>query len=74
MGDYIAGTNHILPTSGTARMFSGLNLDEFIKKTNIVELSEKAFHQLAKATVQFAEVEQLTAHAQSVRVRMKGKK
>ena len=74
MGDYIAGTNHILPTSGTARMFSGLNLDEFIKKTNIVELTEKAFHQLAKATVQFAEVEQLTAHAQSVRVRMKGKK
>jgi histidinol dehydrogenase len=74
IGDYTAGTNHILPTGGTARIFSGLNYDEFIKKTNVVELTEKAFDKLADATITFAEVEKLTAHGQSVRVRLKGKK
>ena len=74
IGDYVAGTNHILPTGGTARMFSGLNYDEFIKKTNTVELTEKAFQKLAKATITFAEVEQLTAHGNSVRVRLKRSK
>ncbi len=74
IGDYTAGTNHILPTGGTARIFSGLNYDEFIKKTNVVELTEKAFDKLAEATITFAEVEQLTAHGQSIRVRLKGRK
>ena len=71
IGDYIAGTNHILPTNGTARMFSGLNVDEFIKKTNIVEYTEKAFRKAAKATINFAEIEHLGAHAESVRIRLK---
>lgn len=69
--DYVAGTNHILPTGGTGRMFSGLNLDEFIKKTNVVEISDKGFQQLAESTIIFAEKEELTAHANSVRVRLK---
>lgn len=71
IGDYIAGTNHILPTGGTARMFSGLNVDEFIKKTNIVEYTEKGFKKIANAAIHFAEIEHLGAHAESVRIRLK---
>jgi len=69
LGDYIAGPNHILPTGGTARFFSPLNVDDFIKKTSILHFDKKAFDILADDCISFAEAEKLFAHADAVRVR-----
>ncbi len=71
MGDYFAGTNHVLPTSGTARFSSPLSVDDFIKKMSYLEYSEDAFMRDAQSVIKFAEVEGLDAHANSVRVRLK---
>ena len=71
VGDYIAGPNHVLPTSGTARFSSALSVDHFIKKTSLVHYSEEAFRRDAADIIQLAETEGLTAHANSVRVRLK---
>ncbi|MFQ5484127.1 MAG: histidinol dehydrogenase [Desulfobacterales bacterium] len=71
VGDYIAGPNHVLPTAGTARFASGLSVDHFIKKTNILHYSRYAFNQEAKAIIRLAEIEGLDAHAHSIRVRFK---
>lgn len=69
LGDYYAGPNHILPTNGTARFFSPLNVDDFTKKTSLISYSREALAQAHKDIELFAEKEGLTAHANSVRVR-----
>ena len=69
LGDYFAGPNHILPTNGTARFFSPLNVDDFLKKTSIISYSREALSKVHKQIEMFAEKEGLTAHANSIRVR-----
>ena len=67
--DYFAGPNHVLPTNGTAKFFSPLSVDDFIKKSSIIYFSKEALEPLHKDIEQFATAEQLTAHANSIRVR-----
>lgn len=74
LGDYYAGPNHILPTNGTARFFSPLNVDDFMKKTSLISYSRGALEQAHKDIVLFAEKEGLTAHANSIRVRFQNTK
>ena len=69
LGDYFAGPNHVLPTNGTAKFFSPLSVDDFIKKSSIISYSKEALEAVYKDIVTFAECEQLTAHANSIRVR-----
>ncbi len=69
LGDYFAGPNHVLPTNGTAKFFSPLSVDDFIKKTSIISYSREALEEIHKDIIKFAECEQLTAHANSIRVR-----
>jgi histidinol dehydrogenase len=69
LGDYFAGPNHILPTNGTARFFSPLGVDQFIKRTSIISYSREALEKVHKDIELFAENEGLTAHANSIRVR-----
>ena len=69
LGDYFAGPNHILPTNGTARFFSPLNVDDFLKKTSIISYSRDALFNVHKEIELFAQKEGLTAHANSVKVR-----
>lgn len=74
LGDYFAGPNHVLPTNGTAKFFSPLSVDDFIKKSSIISYSKEALEPVYRDIVQFAECEQLTAHANSIRVRFEDKK
>ncbi|MBQ8233042.1 MAG: histidinol dehydrogenase [Lachnospiraceae bacterium] len=69
LGDYFAGPNHILPTNGTAKFFSPVNVDDFIKKSSIISYSKEALQQIHKEIELFAESEGLTAHANSIKVR-----
>ena len=69
LGDYFAGPNHVLPTNGTAKFFSPLSVDDFIKKSSIVYYSREALRKIHKDIIQFATSEQLTAHANSIAVR-----
>ncbi len=69
LGDYFAGPNHVLPTNGTAKFFSPLSVDDFIKKSSIIYYSREALEPIHKDIIAFAEAEQLTAHANSIRVR-----
>lgn len=69
LGDYFAGPNHVLPTNGTAKFFSPLSVDDFIKKSSIISYSREALEPIYKDIVQFATSEQLTAHANSIKVR-----
>lgn len=69
LGDYYAGPNHILPTNGTAKFFSPVNVDDFIKKTSIISYSREALEKVHKEIELFAESEGLTAHANSIKVR-----
>lgn len=74
LGDYFAGPNHILPTNGTARFFSPLNVDDFLKKTSIISYSREALQEVHKEIELFAEKEGLTAHANSIKVRFEDDK
>ena len=69
LGDYFAGPNHILPTNGTAKFFSPLSVDDFIKKSSIIYYSREALQKVHKDIESFAKAEQLTAHANSIHVR-----
>ena len=69
LGDYFAGPNHVLPTNGTAKFFSALSVDDFIKKSSIVYYSRSALQEIHKDIIHFASSEQLTAHANSIAVR-----
>lgn len=71
IGDYVAGTNHVLPTNGTARFFSPLGVYDFVKRINVVEYSKESFGLYAKDAVKIAECEGLLLHANSLKVRMK---
>lgn len=70
VGDYMAGPNHVLPTSGTARFFSPLGVDDYVKKSSILSFSESALKEIGEKVVTFAENESLYAHALSVKVRL----
>lgn len=69
LGDYFAGPNHILPTNGTAKFFSPLGVDDFVKKSSVIYYSREALEPIHKDIIQFAKSEQLTAHANSIQVR-----
>lgn len=69
LGDYFAGPNHVLPTNGTAKFFSALSVDDFIKKSSIISYSKEALEPIHKDIEKFATAEQLTAHANSIKVR-----
>jgi len=71
LGDYIAGPNHVLPTSGTSRFFSPLSVDDFVKKMSILYYDEKSLKDVSDDIVRLAEAEGLTAHANSIKVRFK---
>jgi histidinol dehydrogenase len=70
VGDYVAGPNHVLPTSGTARFSSALSVEHFLKKTSLIRYSAQAFKKEAADIIRLAEVEGLGAHAQAVRIRL----
>ena len=69
LGDYFAGPNHVLPTNGTARFFSPLSVDDFIKKSSVISYSREALEKIHLDIEHFAESEKLTAHANSIKVR-----
>lgn len=69
LGDYFAGPNHVLPTSGTARFFSPLNVGDFVKKSSLISYSEAAFQKVADDVERFAKAESLDAHARAITVR-----
>ena len=70
LGDYMAGPNHVLPTSGTARFFSPLSVDSFIKKSSYIYYTEGAIKKVGNSVITIAEAEGLTAHANSIKVRL----
>ena len=69
LGDYFAGPNHVLPTNGTAKFFSPLSVDDFIKKSSIISFSREALEPIHEDIIKFATAEKLTAHANSIKVR-----
>lgn len=69
IGDYIAGPNHVLPTMGTARFSSALGVETFLKHSSVISYSQEAFKKDSDDVIRLAEIEGLTAHAQSIRVR-----
>ena len=71
LGDYFAGPNHVLPTSGTARFFSPLSVDSFVKKSSFIYYTKPALKEAAEDIICLAETEGLTAHANSIQVRKK---
>jgi histidinol dehydrogenase len=70
VGDYIAGPNHVLPTAGTARFASALSVDNFIKKTSLIQYTQAAFEREAPDIIRLAEIEGLGAHAGSIKIRL----
>jgi histidinol dehydrogenase len=70
IGDYVAGPNHTLPTGGTAKFYSPLNVENFMKKSSIISFSKKAINEVGNECALLADTESLTAHAESVRVRL----
>ena len=70
VGDYVAGPSHVLPTGGTARFFSGLSVNDFLKRTSIISYSEEVLRSSANDIITIAESEGLQAHANSVRIRV----
>ncbi|AGB40951.1 histidinol dehydrogenase [Halobacteroides halobius DSM 5150] len=70
IGDYVAGPNHVLPTGGSAKFYSPLNLDDFVKKSSIIHYSKEGLDKVKDQALKIAEVEGLDAHANSIRVRI----
>ena len=69
LGDYFAGPNHVLPTNGTAKFFSPLSVDDYLKKSSIISYSREALKTVHQDIIRFAQAEGLTAHANSIAVR-----
>jgi histidinol dehydrogenase len=70
LGDYVAGPSHVLPTGGTARFFSVLGVEDFVRRTSVLEFSQPALARLSGAAVRLAELEGLEAHARAIRARV----
>jgi histidinol dehydrogenase len=70
VGDYIAGPNHVLPTGGTARFFSPLGVDDFLKRTSVVRFEPPKLRELGMDVIRLAEIEGLTGHGRSVDLRL----
>ncbi|HOK40524.1 MAG TPA: histidinol dehydrogenase [bacterium] len=70
IGDYIAGPNHTLPTTGTARFYSPLSVKDFLKTMNVIKYNEKAFNEISSSVIKLAEIETLFAHSKSVKIRL----
>ena len=71
LSDFTVGTNHVLPTSGSAKFSSGLNINEFIKKISVVTLSKLGVEKIANPAITLSEFEQLYGHTQSIKSRIK---
>jgi histidinol dehydrogenase len=71
MGDYIAGTNHVLPTSGSAKFSSGLSVYDFLKRHSIIKISKSGIERLGSSVINLANYESLEGHANSVKMRLK---
>ena len=74
LGDYLAGTNHVLPTAGSARFSSGLSVYDFIKRRSIIKITKSGIERLGASVINLAEYENLDGHAQSVKLRINRKK
>ena len=73
MGDYLAGPNHVLPTSGTARFSSGLSVFDFLKRQSVIKISKTGIEELGPSVINLAKYENLHGHANSIKIRLKGK-
>ena len=71
MGDYLAGTNHVLPTSGSARFSSGLSVYDFLKRHSVIKISKSGIERLGASVINLAEYENLKGHSNSVKLRLK---
>ena len=71
MGDYIAGPNHVLPTSGTARFSSGLSVNDFLKRQSVIKITKTGIERLSSSVINLARYENLDGHANSVKIRLK---
>ena len=71
MGDYIAGPNHVLPTSGSARFSSGLSVNDFLKRHSLIKISKSGIERLGPSVINLAEHENLDGHAKSIKIRLK---
>ena len=71
MGDYIAGPNHVLPTSGSAKFSSGLSVNDFLKRYSLIKISKSGIERLGPSVIKLAEHENLEGHANSVKIRLK---
>ena len=71
VGDYIAGPNHTLPTGGTAKFYSPLSVEHFLKKSSIISMSKEGINAIGEACAMIANTEGLTAHEESVRIRLR---
>ena len=74
MGDYIAGPNHVLPTSGSARFSSGLSVNDFLKRHSLIKISKTGIERLGPSVINLAKYENLVGHANSIKLRIKKEK
>ena len=72
MGDYIAGPNHVLPTSGAAKFSSGLSVNDFLKRQSLIKITKSGIERLGPSVINLAKHENLEGHAYSVKIRLKG--
>ena len=71
MGDYIAGPNHVLPTSGSAKFSSGLSVNDFLKRHSLIKITKTGIERLGPSVINLAEHENLDGHAKSIKIRLK---
>ncbi len=71
MGDYIAGPNHVLPTSGSAKFSSGLSVNDFLKRHSVIKISKSGIERLGPSVINLAQHEKLEGHANSIKIRLK---
>ena len=72
MGDYLAGPNHVLPTSGTAKFSSGLSVYDFLKRQSVIKITKTGIERLGSSVINLANYENLQGHANSIKIRLKG--